>query len=79
MDLARAHPKPSHPGRPASGGLHIGHRRARRYRNTGYGRRSLAAGTGTRRSGPVRREGKPTGGMQSKQRRKRWTEQPLPP
>lgn len=78
VTLAKAHPEPSHLGSPASGWLHKEHRRARRYRSTGCGRTSPAAGRGRRRSGPVRLLGGLTGGMQSQPRPERWTTPPLP-
>lgn len=79
FSLARAHPKPSHLGRPASGGLHTGHRKAQKYRNTGCGCTSPAAAKGRRRSGPVRREREPAGEIQSQPPPKRCTETPLSP
>lgn len=77
--MARAHPGPSHLEHPASDWLHTRHRRARRYRSTGCGRMSPAAGKGRRRSEPVRREEGPTRGTESHPQRLRWTKPPLPP
>lgn len=76
--LAKAHPEPSHLRRPASGWLRTGHRTARRYRSTGCGRTTPAAGMERRRSGHVRLEERPTGGIHSRPPRIRQTKPPWP-
>lgn len=77
--LATAHPERSHLGHPASGWLRTGHRTARRYRSTGCGRRTLAAGMGRRRSGRVRLAGRPAEGIHAQQPRMRQTKPPWLP
>ena len=77
--LARARPETSHLGHPASDWSHTPHRRAPRYRSTGCGRTSPAAGKGKRRSELVRREGGPARGTESHSQTTGWTQRPSQP